>query len=236
MNLTALIKHLRLSILDDTGGTGVVWEDIDEDSIENAQLRWSNEELTNFINEAFKQAHRRALLIKSVEPTFNLAIVNGTSTYTLDSRIIRVKGTKLASTGKKLDELEYEDIMDITDWDTKTGTPTHYIIDYGTSRITLYPAPISNDTVSLLTYREEMAPLRWTAPTGEPDIDERFQLQALYYAASMAYNKDEANTFDPQRSQYYDALFTSEFGDRTTAYAEKRRRRTRQRGISYGGL
>lgn len=236
MDLSSLIKHLRVSILDDTGGTGVLWEDLDEDDDASAQLRWSNEELTTFINEAFKQAHRRSLLIKSIEPTFNITVSTGTSTYAIDSRIIRIKGTKLASTGKKLDELEYEDVMDITDWDSKTGTPTHYLIDYGTNQITLYPQPVADDTITLLAYREEMAPLSWAAPTGEPDIDERYQLSALHYAAYMAYNKDEANTFDPTRANYHYALFEQAFGGAITAYAEKRRRRSRRRGIQYGGL
>ncbi len=236
MDLTALIKHLRISILDDTGGTGVDWECIDEDDDTNVQLRWSNEELTTFINEAFKQAHRRSLLIKTIEPTFNITVVLGTSGYDTDARIIRIKGNKLESTGKKLDKLEYEDVMDITDWATRTGTPTHYLIDYDTNNITLYPQPIVNDTLTLLVHREEMTALDWADPLGEPDIQERYQLTALNYAAHLAYNKDEANTFDPQRSQYYYALFAAEFGGETTAYAERRRIRSKRRPITYGGL
>ncbi len=236
MDLTSLIKHLRLSVLDDTGGTGVSWEDIDEDMDENVQLRWSNEELTVFINEAFRQAHRRSLLIKKVEPTFALTVVTGTSEYALDPRIIRVKGTLLASTGKALTQTEYEDIVEVTHWATKTGTPTNYIIDYGTNQLILFPTPIVDDTVSLLVHREELTPLDWADPTGEPEIAERYQLPALYYAAYLAYNKDEANTFDPQRAQYNHTLFATEFGSETSAYSEARRVRSRRRGIAYGGL
>lgn len=236
MDLTALIKHLRLSVLDDTGGTGVSWEDIDEDSDGNVQLRWSNEELTSFINEAFRQAHRRSLLIKTIEPTFNISVTAGTATYSIDPRIIRIKGASLSSTGKELEKLEYEDLLETTNWSSKIDTPTHYIIDYGTNSITLYPNPIVNDTVTLLVYREEMTQLSWENPEGSPEIDARYQLSALNYAAFMAYNKDEANTFDPQRANYFLSLFTAQFGGDTSAYSERRRVRSRGRGIRYGGL
>lgn len=232
MNLENLIKHLRESILDDTGGTGVVWQDIDEDSDASDQLRWSNEELTRAINEAFLQAHRRSLLIKESSPTFDITVTTGNPTYALDPRIIRIKGAKLVSTGNQLTKAEVEEVWDQKDWDTQENTPTHYIVDYNSSSFTLYPIPIVDDTVKLLYYRSELTPLSWSNPTGTPEIPERYQIPALHYAAFMCFNKDEANTLDPRKAQYHLALFQAEFSE-TSAYIEKRRERTSYRTIQY---
>ena len=62
MNLLQLVTHLRLYILDDSGGTGVDWEAITatQNSSHNL-LRWTNEELVAYINEAERQATRNSL-------------------------------------------------------------------------------------------------------------------------------------------------------------------------------
>ena len=117
MTLLQLIKHLRETILDDTGGTGVDWTAIDETDDAAAQLRWSNEELTRCINEAILQAHRRSLLIKDASGDYDITVTAGTPEYLLDPRIIRIKGAKLVSTGKQLEKVEIEDVWNRDDWD-----------------------------------------------------------------------------------------------------------------------
>lgn len=233
MVLLDLVKHLRQSLLDDTGGSNVSWEDIVEDTASEAQLRWSNEELTRFINEAEKQACRSALLLKSADPTFSITVVAGTATYSLDSRIIKIKGIYLSSSGRELIKTDYEDLLPMGDWRSKTGIPTHYIEDIESGDITLYPKPSANDTLNLLVYRLPMVPMSWDlAEIDTPDIKEEHQLAMLNYAAFLAYNKDEANTFDPQRAEYYRQLFVQEFSN-TSAYSEIRQTRTRNRTVRY---
>ena len=232
MTLLELVKHLRESILDDTGGTGVVWEDLDEDNADSSQLRWSNEELTRLINEAILQAHRRSLLIKDASGDYDITVSSGDSNYPLDGRIIRIKGVKLGSTGKQLLPTDVESIWGITDWDEREATPTHYVVDYATGEFLLYPIPLVDDTVKLLVYRSETTPLVWTSNGVSPEISIRYQIPMLNYAAYLAYLKDEANTFDSEKSQLFLALFTSEFTD-TSAYSEVRRSRTSHRGIRY---
>ena len=236
MTLLELVTHLRQSILDDVGGTGVAWADITEDQTDVTQLRWSNEELTRFINEAQKQACRSAFLIKTGSPTFAISVTAGTSEYTLDPRVINIKGAYLASTGRELTEAEYEDVMGIPNWRTNASTPVYYITDMETGTITLYPTPIIDDTVNLLVYRLPLADMDWEkAETDTAEIRADHQIDMLFYAAFLAYNKDEANTFDPQRAEYYRQLFEKVFTS-TSAYADTRRSRTRNKSIRYQGL
>lgn len=236
MTLLELVTHLRQSILDDVGGTGVAWADITEDQTDVTQLRWSNEELTRFINEAQKQACRASLLIKTASPTFAISVTAGTSEYSLDPRVINIKGAYLNSTGVELVEAEYEDVMGIPNWRTITSTPTHYISDMESGTITLYPTPVVDDTVNLLVYRLPLVEMDWElAETATAEIKAEHQIDMLFYAAFLAYNKDEANTFDPQRAEYYRQLFEKTFTS-TSAYADTRRSRTRNKTIKYQGL
>lgn len=233
MTLNELVKHLRQSILDDVGGTGVDWAAIVEGTDDVDQLRWSNEELTRFVNEAERQACRSAFLLKSASTDFDISVILGTSQYTLDPRIIRIKGAYLSSTGKELIPLEYEDVMGTPNWRTITGTPTHYIADMESQTITLYPQPIANDTISLLVYRLPLQDMSWDlSEIDTPDIRVEHQIPMLYYAAFLAYMKDEANTFDPQRAEYNRQLFEKEFSN-TSAYGDIRRARTTNRTVRY---
>ena len=234
MTLLQLIKHLRVSLLDDTGGGAIQWQNITENDNENVMLRWSNEELTSFINEAISKAHRGSYLIKDTKPELDVAVVAGTSEYPLDSRIIKVLKASLNSNGRELIESSIDDVFSIQNWSTLEGTPTNYIPDYTTGKITLFKKPLIDDTVHLLVYRTEMTPLSWTSPNESPEIAERYQVSVLNYAAYLAYLKDEANTLDPQRASMFLAMFNNEF-DNNSAYTETARVR-KVPIVKYGGL
>lgn len=235
MNLLDLVTHMRKSMLDDTGGVGVEWADLTEEDTDSAQLRWSNEELTRFIDQAVKRAVRAALLIKKSEAAFDLTITAGVADYALDERIIRLKYVESVADGRQLEQGEIEDFIGIQSWRTRTGTPISYIADESDNTIKLYPIPVIDDTLNLTYHRLPLVDLSWTDNTVTPEIPSEYQIEMLDYAAYLAYMKDEANTFDPARATTYLALFSSNFTT-TSAYSELRRKRSRGRGVAYGGI
>lgn len=235
MTLYELVKHLRRSILDDVGGHGIAWEDIEEDQEEAILLRWTNEELTDFINEALRKVCRSTYLLRDLQPSFKITIIPDNYVYNLDSRIIRIKNTKLISSGLPLEEKELEDIETISNWEETSGTPTCYIVDYQIGQIAFYPNPSVGDTLNIWAIREELNPLVWTSNTSSPEIPKRFHIPMLNYAAHLAYLKAEANTLDPDASGRYLAMFQQDF-DNNSAYTETRRHRSRGRTVKYGGL
>lgn len=237
MTLLELVTHLRESILDDVGGTGVAWADITQDDDSVAQLRWSNEELTRLITQAQRNACRSADLIKDAYSFTPTSIVSGTQEYALDSTIYRVKQARLTSTGKSLIETSIEDLIDSRDdWTASSGTPTHYALDLTSGNIVLYPNPDANDTMQLVVYRYPLLALNWeTAETQTCELRDEHQIPMLYGAAYLAYQKDEANTFDPNRSEYFRQMFEREFTV-STAYSESRRTRDRGRAVRYRDL
>lgn len=235
MTLKELIKYLRTSILDDTGGTGVLWEDLTEDDIESEQLKWTNEELASYINEATKQSVRRSLLIKDDSTDFNITLVADTAKYSIDPKILQIEGIRSTATGKRLIPISLEDIWNTTDFDTLTGIPSSYVADYTNSTIRVSPIPSEADTLKLLVYRLPLEDLTWGSPDASPELREEQQIPMLNYAAHLAYLKDEANTLDPNRSATFLALFTREFSD-TSVYSETRKRRAGRGTVSYGGI
>lgn len=235
MTLLELVTHLRVSILDDTGGTSVEWADLTDDEVEGYQLRWSNEELTRFIDEAYSKAVRGSFLIKKSEDAFNIDVVAGTSIYNIDPLILDIKSLTSDTSGRQLQQLEYEDLECIPKWRDKTGTPTSYVIDESDNTLRLYPKPVDIDILHPIYYRLPLKKLEWCRNTDSLEIRDEYQLDMLDYAAHLAYNKDDANTFDPTRSDKFLVKFIRNFGH-TSAYGEVRRRRSRLRTVRYGGL
>lgn len=233
MNLLELIEYLRVSILDDTGGLGIDWSGISKEDNEATLLRWSNEELTQNINEAIRQVYRRILPVKDILIT--IPVIAGTHTYSLDPIIIQLLGIRSPLTELPLVQLDIEDIWDVPQWESVQGDPTHYIPNYDTGTIRLYPEPTQGDTLSLMYYRLPITELSWSANTLGPELRNEFQIPMLNYALFLAYMKDEANTNDPAKAQNFLALFNQEF-PQTSAYSDNRKRKTTNRKIRYGGL
>lgn len=231
MTLIELVKYLRTSILDDTGGSGVAWEDITEDDEGVYQLRWSNEELTQMINQAERDACRAADLLKTtLDSTFNISVVATTHTYALDPRVYKVKQVYLASTGKFLGEADIENIM--TDL-TKKNTPEYFIQDVNVNELRLYPEPIASDTISLIGYRFPLVAYNWDqAEILSSELRSEHQIPMLWQAAYYAYQKDEANSFDPNRAEYFRNKFNQQFTPES-GYTETRRSRSRGRTVRY---
>ena len=238
MTLLNLVKFLRESILDDIGGTGVVWQDITEDLDEAQQLRWTNEELTGFINEGIRKACQAAMLIKDEQAAFDITIVADQADYSIDDRILEILRIYYDSDSKALVKAEIEDIWNINNWRNTTGRPTHYVVDYNTNTIKLYPKPTADDVEDLHIFatRLPLTDLDWEqAETDTPELRSSFDMDIVNYAAHLAYLKDEANTFDPQRSEYFRTKFEREFGH-LSHYGSVRRSRTKNKNIGYGGL
>jgi len=237
MKLVDAVSFLRTNILDDSGGISVTWDIYDDNDQSSFQLRWRNEELVNNINEALNQVYRRILPVKEVNSLFNIKTKDGIQSYKLDPRILQVKGVKSVTTHRSLSIIDIQDEWNNTKSETITGTPNRVILDYNTGTITFYPIPTSSteDIYKLLVYRLPLYPLTWENQDEEIELREEFVIPMLDYAAYLCYNKDEANTLDPNRSLMFLQRFNQEFPF-TSAYSDIRKRRTNNRSIKYGGL
>jgi len=195
------------------------------------QLRWTKEELVANINEAINQVYRRTSPIKD---TYSLPVKISTINYTLPSYIKQVRSGRRED-GKSLVELELSDFTHIIDFDTRTGDIENYIPDTSTGKLRIYPTPTKDEIVTLFVYRLPKVKLTWDDPDSSPELAEDYQVPMLFGAASLCYMKDEANTFDPNRSAYLSGLFDREFPF-TSVYSTIRKSRNAKRPIRYGGI
>lgn len=235
MKLLEAVTYLRENILDDIGGLNLNWASFTEDGTDSLQLRWTNEELVSNINEAMNQVYRRILPVKESNPDFNITSSIGQSEYSLNNKILNIQGMRSSTTGLTLERIDIEDLWNFKDLRTKVGAPTKYIPNYDTGSITLYPQPSASDTYNILAYRLPISTLNWDYEENIIELREEFIIPMLWFAASLSYDKDEANTLDPNRSVYFLQKFNQEFVP-TSAYSDVRKRRTSNRSIRYGGL
>jgi len=231
MNVLELVSYLRKNILYDTGGQGVNWESYNSDDYDSIQLRWGNEELVSNINEAITQVYRRTNPIKDIE---ELEVFAGVSEYTIPTYIQNILLVK-DSFSRQLKERELIDRWWDETLDTQTGDLKIFIPDLKNNTIKFSPVPSKDETLLMVIYRYPKEKLTWDDYDVSPELVEEYQLPMLWYAAFLAYSKDEVNTLDPQRAERMKSYFDREFPF-TSVYSNIRKGRTSNRTIKYGGL
>jgi len=239
MTLLELIEYLRESILDDTGGHGIDWTTIDKADDEAQLLRWTNEQLTSYINEAINQVYRRILPAHGYFTEFDISVTATNHTYVYDPRILRITWARLVTEDKDLERTDLQDLQLCNrHWRNGTGTPDKYLIDFTSGSIRLVDIPIASDTLELEVNRLPLVPLDWASNNLSPEaaLRSEFQILMLHYAAFLAFGKDEANSLDPTSSDRHLALFNKTFPESANAYSDTRKRRTNNRTVRYGGL
>lgn len=228
------INYLRTSILDDTGGSGIDWSTINEASPENHMLRWSNEELAYFINEAWKQVARRLLCYRDGD-RWTIKVKAGIVEYPIDSKIIQIIHVESQVNGKELPEKDYLEVVTGVSWRGQTGYLKYWMPEYNTGVVRVYPTPSIDDTLYLVAYHLPLIDLTWDNPDQVISMRDEWFNSMMNYAAYLAYLKDEANSKDEPRANMFLQMFNQEF-PQTSAYSESRRRKTTRRGIKYGGI
>jgi hypothetical protein len=196
-----------------------------------APFLWSNNLLERYLNQAEREACRRASLLfdkttaqdGDAQPLCSLSITAGTATYAVSSKIIRVRDCVPAVNGYPilqkttgwLDEFWPE-------WRIATGAPVYFIQDKGS--IQLVPIPVSDDTLALEVMRLPLADMT-IAGAEVPEIPEEYHLDLVPHICELAFRKRDAETEDNTLSESFAAQFTAKFGPPVSALSETNRRR-----------
>jgi len=114
MYLLDQIKYLRESVLDDVGGTGVVWQNVHQDEAEAAQLRWTNEEITFFLTQAEREVARRAKLLLDASGAYDITTVPDQMDYSLNQKVLRVLHAQIDE--RPLCDIEIEEVLNTNNW------------------------------------------------------------------------------------------------------------------------
>jgi hypothetical protein len=179
------------------------------------------EEWIEYANEGEVEACRRArLLVDSTTPELcQLDIVSGVATYDLDPRIIFVRRVKLASKSLSTPKIGYRQLDEqAPGWETSTGDIEAYCLDYQHGSLRFYREPVAVDTATLTTIRAPLAPMELNAD--EPDVPERYHIGIVHWMLHKWYLNDDPEIGDDKLADKYLALFTNEFGVKSSAIEE----------------
>lgn len=236
MKIYDAIKYLRINILFDTGGSNTQWDLINENAYGTSQLLWTNEELASYINEAQKKAVRSILGIKDYNAKYNIAVEAGKRDYKLNPKILQIVNATLESNKKELDITDFDDIITNNDnWSLDSGITTKFSVNYQNKTIYLYPTPTVADTIHLFIYRLPEIDVTWDNQELELELQDEYCIPMLWYAAFLAYSKDDSDGGDKSKAAFFKTLFEEEFGS-TSVYADFRKARTANRPVKYGGI
>lgn len=206
MQLSQLISQLRIDL---------------DDAIED--YLWSNAELTAYINEAYKEAVRRArLIIDSATPEVcTINVVADTALYPLSKKIYRVLDIFPSWDNRQLCKVTTKELnLQRSTWRTQeSDKPDYYVSDFQSGAIRLYPIPTEAGTLNLRVYRLPLVDL--INDTDEPEINEAYHIKLLHWARHKAYLKPDADTFDKNASMEALALFVQEFGEAKSAWSDE---------------
>lgn len=222
----------------------------DQDDLVDPQL-WSDSEIYDYLDEAQEEICEEVdILSDNIEIPFVAATVAAAdgeldvSSY----RITRVRSVDLVSPRKYMVLANWEEFdsnpqrfvdddygLDAfnSDWKDQTNTyPRVVITDYDADNWRLYPIPTEDGTFKARVYHKPLT--RMYAGGVEPVVTDRQLQQAmLLKARSLAYLKQDSETYDVQNSQKLEAVFLqrcAEYRKRT----QRKRRRTNT--TSYGGI
>lgn len=173
--------------------------------------------LTKRANQAEQEVCRRSgLLIESVHAMCTVAVTAGDPVVSLNSKIIDIKKARMSLDAVFLLPASVNNLC--ATWEADTGTPSHYITDYQSGAIRLYPVPVVDDDLKLTVTRLPLVGM--SAGTDEPEIRAEYHDALVQWLLHRAYAKQDIDIFDPQKSARALAEFEREFGTRSSARNE----------------
>ena len=187
----------------------------DANTSNNSTYQIIEDSVINWLDEAQFEACRRARLLSDSSLTTN--IVSGKATYDVPDTTILIRRAKLALDDLPLTFTSSGDMdEDVSGWESITGTPTNIITDIDTTKFTLYPNPIVNDTLTMTIIREPESIKNGC----ELEIPARFHYTLVDWILYRAYQVRDADTEGREKSMEHYALFEQEFGTRSSAKDE----------------
>jgi hypothetical protein len=181
---------------------------------------WGDNELVAYLNASQNEAAERGkLFLDSVTVAVcQIAIVgaNALSDFLLDTRILTVEAASLSTQTRPLWRTDRASINLVNpDWRNATaGESRNFLTDYAEGYITLNPKPAVNCTLNMTVVRLPLVQLSLTgtiaSPTttglnASPEIAFQHHIRLLNGMCALAYNKDDAETLDPQKAARYKA-------------------------------
>jgi hypothetical protein len=196
---------------------------------------WSDLEAYGFADDAQKMFARLTGGIPDASSAITqLPFDIGQADIKLDTRILKVRDAYRVSDGSEISVINYENMTkEGVRFDGKTGPVRTVVIGADSKLAYFLPIPTIADTIQLLVDR---LPLETLTEDDEPqdlEIDEHHHRHLMLWMKSLAYMKQDAETFDKSKSTEFENKFRAYCAE---AKAEKDRRKHKTRVVTYGGI
>ena len=200
---------------------GSLMETIREDYLDDTESKlWSDKRLFRALTEAERQSCNRANLIydDSTSSYTQITLVNAIGSYSFNSKITVIDNILFAGQYVLRKTKEEMDVISST-WRTDTGMTgnTIYAVISG-RKIRFSPIPDATDAgelVSLEVYRlpdDDIININQ-----EFVIPEENHRDLIYWVLHECYKKQDADSFNQEKSDYYLARFNQIFGEPVSA-------------------
>lgn len=204
---------------------------------------WSDEEVYAYMNDAYFMFVRLTGGIPDYnsDATFVTAS-EGESESEVDLSILRFRGASLSPSFEDIEIINAQDVGNLTDSDygvlrrlnapTSTGKPRYMVTGQEEGLVTWVPIPDKDYEVRLLLDR---LPLSEITDAGQSftGVQPHHHLHFLKWMKSLAYRKQDAETFDLARADREQADF---YGYCELSKREKGTYKNKVRVVSYGGI
>lgn len=175
-----------------------------------------DETLAIYINEGQDEACRRAqLLLQSSGAMCQLAFDAGAELVQLDPKVIRVLRSHVNGQAVNVVPVEYMD-MSHPNWqsDTVRDIPRVLISGLTTDALHLWPVPSEAGSVRLSVQRLPLKRLQ--GDMDKPEIRVEAHPSLVEWALYRVYGTQDADLYDPQKSEAALKKFEAEFGKKTS--------------------
>lgn len=178
----------------------------------------SNTTLTGFANEGAREACRRGYQLLDAESDIcEIDFDSEAPVVAIDPIILDIRRARTATF--VLTPISMSALSDDADgWETEIGEPTHYVPDYQTGAIRLYPSPSRSGTVYLSVRRLPFDDL--SADDDIPELRSETHPALVQWMLYRAYSKQDSDMFDPSKASRALAEFEKEFGRKSSSRNE----------------
>lgn len=205
---------------------------------------WSDDEVWEYMDEAQKQFTRLTGGISDSSSTLTqLSVAVGDEWLDISPRIIKIRHAQKTTNDAELQIVNFEDtellqrdndygIRRIFKLNSDSGPLQYLVAGMERARLRLLPIPDTAEDIKLIVYR---IPLEDITSDSQPDfeIEDQHHRPLLHWMKKLAYEKQDAETFDKDKSEKFEAKFLAYCAE---AKHERELREHKYRAVAYGGL
>jgi hypothetical protein len=218
MNSTELLDLMRLEIAD----TAV------------PQL-WSDAEIYGYLDDAQKMFCRNTEGISdgSTAAVVEVAVAPATDWVSLHPSILTVRTVARGDNGREVDLLSPEDMAKRgLLFDGLPGQIRRLVLGIEENKARVHPVSSETVTLKLMVYRLPLVDITEDGDQ-EFEISSQHHRHLLLWAKSLAYAKNDADTYDKNKSERYSSAFDTYCAK---VKQEQSRKRHKPRAVAYGGI